>query len=61
MIKAEDFDLEVKKWNHDSTTNILEIQTNQNCKQGQIYQLNIFIAYRNYGTVIAKNSLDSKK
>ena len=53
-------DFEVKKWNHDSTTNILEIQLNKKCIQGHEYKLNIFISYKNYGSFLYDKSLTQK-
>ena len=43
---------EVKKWNHDSTTNILEIQLNKKCIRSHEYKLNIFVSYKNYGSFL---------
>lgn len=60
MARLEDSDLEIKKWNHDSSTNILEIETNQNCKQSKVYQLNIFVVYKNYGAFNEKYSQKSQ-
>ena len=51
---------EVKKWNHDSTTNILEIQLNKKCIQSHEYKLNIFVSYKNYGSFLYDKSLNQK-
>jgi hypothetical protein len=55
-----DANFEVKKWNHDSTTNILEIQLNKKCVQSHEYKLNIFVSYKNYGSFLYDKSLNQK-
>ena len=49
--------MEIKKWNHDSTTNLLEIEINKNCTLGKEFKMNIFISYKNYGSYLYDKSL----
>lgn len=49
--------LEVKKWNYDSSTNILEIETSKSCVVSHQYVLDIFINFKSYGNVIYDYSL----
>jgi hypothetical protein len=53
-------DVEIKKWNHDSSTNILEIQLNKKCTQNREYKLNLFISYKNYGSFLYDKSLNQQ-
>jgi hypothetical protein len=53
-------DVEINKWNHDSTTNILEIQLNKKCTQNREYKLNLFISYKNYGSLLYDKSLNQQ-
>ncbi|CAF0715734.1 unnamed protein product [Brachionus calyciflorus] len=54
-------ELEIKKWNHDSSTNILEIELNRNCFPQSIINLNMFIAYKNYGSFISNKNLENSR
>ena len=49
--------MEVKKWNHDSSTNVLEIHLSQKCTQGQAYKMNLFVSYKNYGSFLYDKTL----
>jgi hypothetical protein len=42
-------DIDLKKWNFDTSTKILEIETSRNCSLFNLYHLNIFINYKNFG------------
>lgn len=50
--------LSVKKWSHNSATNILEIETTQDFKPTNLYKLNLFVFYKNYGV---SSVLDAEK
>ncbi len=41
---------EIKKWNYELSSNILEIETKNMCTVGESYLLNINIQYKTYGT-----------
>lgn len=38
----------IKKWKHNSETNILEVEMKQPCEQGKLYMLTMAINYKNY-------------
>jgi hypothetical protein len=47
--------LQIKKWNYDTSSNILQIETTKNCSLSNQYNLNIFLIYKNYGKIDNKN------
>ncbi len=43
--------MQVKKWNYDTSSSLLQIETTKNCSLSKQYKLNIFLIYKNYGKI----------
>jgi hypothetical protein len=49
--------MQIKKWNYDTISNVLQIETTKNCSLANLYKLNIFLIYKNYGKIDDKKKL----
>jgi hypothetical protein len=50
LTKMDETENLIKKWNYDSSTNILEIEAKQACIQSKIYTLSMLVLFKSYGT-----------